>query len=204
MSTSTTSKSLRSRRVKALLATGLVLGVSATVTLASWNATQQAGVTITAGQFGIEGSLGSSGTWNAPTGDPAELEFSAPVDNMTPNDVTYAGFGLRLNKQTTSDATFTLGDATTGGEKNYDYAVYTTADSTCSEQAVQSGTLVRSGVVGADVTGLSDPLDLSKTTDAQHLTAGDPVYLCFKVTAQADLVQGSVTNALWKMQATSK
>ena len=45
-----------SRRVKAVLAGGMVLGIGAAITLAAWNDSEFATGTFSAGHFGIEGA----------------------------------------------------------------------------------------------------------------------------------------------------
>src|SRR5690606_23874046 len=66
MSTTTTSarRSGTSRKVRALLAGGVVLGIGAAATLAAWNDSEYAGATFTAGSFNLEGAVdGADGSY---------------------------------------------------------------------------------------------------------------------------------------------
>ena len=56
MDTSSAAKDLRRRRIYAVLAGGLVLGVGTAVTLAAWNDSEFAKSTFTAGSFVFQGS----------------------------------------------------------------------------------------------------------------------------------------------------
>lgn len=108
----------RSRKVKAVLAGGLVLGVGAAITLAAWNDSEFATGTFTAGTFNLEGSTTSSiagfADHNEDDGDTAaDLTFTTPFDNLAPEDVVYASFWLRLAADTTTDATLALDTLTT-------------------------------------------------------------------------------------------
>ena len=49
-------KGLRGRKIRAVLAAGLVLGIGAVVTLAAWNDSEYATGTFAAGTFNLEGS----------------------------------------------------------------------------------------------------------------------------------------------------
>ncbi|PKQ22346.1 MAG: hypothetical protein CVT65_13865, partial [Actinobacteria bacterium HGW-Actinobacteria-5] len=89
----------RGRKVAAVLAGGLVLGVGTMATLASWNDSEYATATFTAGYFNLEGAVDSaqsSFSEHALPGSAGALSFSTPVGNLTPGDVVVAPFALHL------------------------------------------------------------------------------------------------------------
>ncbi|MGO3136250.1 MAG: SipW-dependent-type signal peptide-containing protein [Agrococcus casei] len=194
------------RKVLALLAGGLVLGVGTAITLAAWNGSEFATGNFAAGSFNLEGATDSAtGTYtdHDTAGGAAGLEFTLPLsENMTPTDVVYAPFWVRLDAATTSPATLTAVtiDGTGTNAANLSYEVFEIeAAATCDATAVDSGTLVASG---ADLTSLTagDSVGLTEGADAD---AGAPAQLCFVVTAGADLEQGEVASATWQFTAES-
>ena len=82
------------RKIAALLAGGLVASVGVISTLASWNDSEFAGATFTAGHFDLEGSTDGGLTFSQhPTVDePGVLTFEAPAENLSPGD--WAGGGI--------------------------------------------------------------------------------------------------------------
>src|SRR5690554_345843 len=90
----------RARKIKAILAGGLVLGVGGAITLAAWNDSEFATGTFTAGQFNLEGSTDNT-TWDDHDAAPgAALDFTLAADNLSPDDVVYAAFAVRLDAAT--------------------------------------------------------------------------------------------------------
>lgn len=194
------------RKVLALLAGGLVLGVGTAVTLAAWNDSEFATGNFAAGSFNLEGSTdGAAGTYSDhdTAGGAAALEFTLPLsENMTPEDVVYAPFWVRLDAATTSPATLTAAGITGSGDNaaNLSYEVYEIdAAATCGAAAVAGGTLVASG---ADLTALTAGTDVALTEGA-GTDAGAPAQLCFVVTAEDTLTQGDTATATWQFTAES-
>lgn len=83
--------------MRALLASGLVLGVGATLTLSSWNDSEYAETEIEAGTFMLEGSrTGQEGSFEASSEEAAHaLSFSSNAGQMYPGSSTYALFSVR-------------------------------------------------------------------------------------------------------------
>lgn len=194
------------RKVLALLAGGLVLGVGTAITLAAWNDSEFATGNFAAGSFNLEGATDSAaGTYtDHDTADGAAgLEFTLPLaDNMTPDDTVYAPFWVRLDAATTSPATLTATSiAGTGvNAANLAYEVYEIdAEATCDATATAGGSLVASG---ADLSTLTAGSSIALTEGA-GTDAGAPAQLCFVVTAGADLEQGEVAEATWQFTAES-
>ena len=147
----------RSRKFKAILAGGLVLGVGAAITLAAWNDSEFATGTFTAGSFNLEGSTtGAAAGYddhNPDDGDAAAaLVFTTPFDNLAPEDVVYAPFWLRLAAGTTTDATLVVESITTtdsaeanAADLSYDVYQLASAAATCDAAGIGGGTVVASG-----------------------------------------------------------
>lgn len=109
------------RKVLAVLAGGLVLGVGIGVTLAAWNDSEFATGTFTAGSFNLEGSTTSAGAGyddhNVDLGQTAAalvFELPAVASSMSPGDVVYAPFWVRLDSTTTNSATLVPSGITAG------------------------------------------------------------------------------------------
>ena len=197
----------RSRKLRAVLAGGLVLGIGGAVTLAAWNDSEFASGLFSSGEFNLQGSIDNADYTDHESADgAAALEFSVPVDNMSPGDVVAAPFWVRLDETTTSPATLDLVSLTgtdTAGENTAElgYDVYAlAADGTCDVDA--TGTVVGSGetlVTDDDVAGETVPLAIG----AAEGDPGEATQLCFVVTASEDLAQGGETTAVWQFTATS-
>ncbi|APX33044.1 hypothetical protein BH708_10360 [Brachybacterium sp. P6-10-X1] len=97
----------RSRRLRALLAGGLVLGVGASATIAAWTDTEQTSGVFEAGEFAIEVSV--DGAWN----DTRQMTFDA--SGMLPGTVVHAPVQIRTTANTSVGGVLTLtGEGATG------------------------------------------------------------------------------------------
>lgn len=207
-----TARGTRSRKFKAILAGGLVLGVGAAITLAAWNDSEFAAGTFSAGTFDLEGSTTSSTagyTDHDTAGGAAGLVFTTPFDNLAPEDVVYAPFWLRLAADTTTDATLvvesvTTTDGTGANSADLSYSVYqlATATATCDAAGVAAGVELAAGAdLTTDAAISSEDVALAGGTPVTD--AGAPVQLCIVVTAGAGLEEGGVTTSTWQFTATS-
>lgn len=200
------------RKVLAVLAGGLVLGVGVAVTLAAWNDSEFATGTFTAGSFNLEGSttgdVDDDYADHATAGTAATLAFDLPADlvsSMSPADVVYAGFWVRLAEGTTTgatleaDGTTASADATSNAE-HLSYDVYQLAPGATCDATTAVGTPVASGATLDVQTGATD---ITLTEGATATTPGTAVQLCFRVEAGAGLEQGLATTATWEFTATS-
>lgn len=174
------------RKVAAVLAGGLVLGVGAAVTLAAWNDSEFANGTFTAGSFTFTGSTDGTTFTENPTSPGATLTFALNPDNLSPDDVVYAPYALRLGG--TYDATLDsvapvgTGDFAAAGKLGY-AVVSTGATFGCDAAAFAAGTAV-------------------PTT----MTPGTDVNLCIQVTAEdgaGGIEQGDTGTVTWQWNATS-
>ncbi|KHS53255.1 SipW-dependent-type signal peptide-containing protein [Brevibacterium linens] len=198
-----TTKTTRSRKFKAILAGGIVLGVGAAVTLAAWTDNEWAEGTFGAGSFNVQGSTdGTNFTDHTSSGGAADLSFSLDGgDNLSPGDTVAAPFVLRLDGPTTYDATVALTSAAGGGD-NADaltYGIVQVASAGACSATATGTSIVPTGTALDSTTGSAD-FDLTAGADT---AAGDPVTLCFKVTADDTLTQGQDTTAQWQFTATS-
>ncbi|GAA2941593.1 hypothetical protein GCM10010458_28320 [Microbacterium luteolum] len=196
------------RKVLAVLAGGLVLGIGAAVTLAAWNDSEFATGTFTAGSFNLQGSVTSATAGyvdhNVDRGDAAAtLAFSLPAATaLSPGDVVYAPLWVRLDGTTSNNATLvpdTITAGTGGNEANLSYTIRAIApDAVCDASA--AGTVIASGPTLSALTGAT-AVPLAK--GAAIGTPGTAVQLCFAVTAAATITQGATGSATWEFTATS-
>lgn len=196
---SSSGPSTRARKVRALLAGGLVLGVGAAITLAAWNDSEYATGTFEAGDFNLEGSTdGTDYAEHASAGAAAPLAFSVDASNLSPGDSVSAPFAVRLDEATTYDANVVVNPSTTtGAVTGLTYSLTTTDGFGCGDPA--ASTLVTAGTAFGSEAGTAN-FDLAAGTE----DAGSPVNLCFTVTADDDLDQGQSGTATWEFTATSE
>lgn len=188
-----------SRRVRAVLASGLVLGVGATVTLAAWNDSEFAGGTVSAGHFTLEGSVDGTSFSTTEAADPHQLSFSV-TSALTPGQRTYALFSVRTTAGSTAgDIQLQGDDGNTGALANaMTYGVRTVAGATCSAATFDAGTVVvpRGTVLTGDA------------TESQPVAAdqGSVVHYCLELTLSSSApnsVQGTSATPLWRAVGTS-
>lgn len=203
------------RKVLAVLAGGLVLGVGAAVTLAAWNDSEFATGTFTAGQFNMQGSTNSTdgvdGAWadHETAGAAAPLTFTADFDALSPDDVVYSTFWVRLDATTTADATVTTslaGDGTGTNAANISYQIRAIgAAQACDASAAAAGTQVLSGTA---LTTAGSTAGGAFGLTAGAGAAGPAQKLCVIATAGPEtgtgaLVPGGTATAVWEFAATS-
>jgi predicted ribosomally synthesized peptide with SipW-like signal peptide len=194
----------RRRKVAAVLAGGLVLGVGTMATLASWNDSEFASATFTAGKFNLEGAVDASQATfgeHATSGAAGGLTFTAPFNNLSPSDVVAAPYAVRLAANTTNNAKVTLlASTTTGNVTNLTYELVKTATAGCTT-ATTGTSIVAAGTAVTSVAGAT-VIDLNMGSPVT--TAGAPAYLCFKVTAGSGLTQSQLGSVTWQLQAVSQ
>lgn len=192
----------RSRKVRAILAGGLVLGIGAAITLAAWTDNEFATGTFTAGQFNLQGSTdGSTYADHNSSAGAAALSFSTGFNNMSPNQTVYAGFWLRLAAATTSGANLQLaGFSGTGtATAQLTYSIYTISAAATCNASTATGTPIATGTLN-DTTATSTVVALAAPVSP---AAGAAQQLCFAVTSSAGLAQNSTATGTWQFTATS-
>jgi predicted ribosomally synthesized peptide with SipW-like signal peptide len=194
----------RGRRLKAILAGGLVLGVGAAVTLAAWNDSEFATGTFGAGHFDLKGSTDGTTFGDHASGSPAALSFSTGFSALSPGDVVAAPFVLHLDKDTNFGASVVVGSAAATGTATaqLSYGIVQVASAAaCTPAATGSATIVPAGT-GMNATTGAVPFTLVRSTTL-GTTPGADFTLCLQVKAAAGLVQSSTATGTWSFVATS-
>jgi predicted ribosomally synthesized peptide with SipW-like signal peptide len=194
-------RGLRSTKVRAILAGGLVLGIGAAITLATWNDSEFSQGTFTAGSFNLVGSInGTTYTDHATAGAAAILPFTVNPTKLSPGDTVYAPFAVELDATTTNAATVTVTNAaTTGVVTNLTYTLIQPTTFGCTSATTGTALVPTATAVGSVPGSTTFPLAVG-TGGA----AGAPVFLCFKVTAGAGLLQAQTGTATWQFTAVSQ
>jgi predicted ribosomally synthesized peptide with SipW-like signal peptide len=189
-----------SGKVKAVLAGGLVLGVGASITMAAWNDSEFAQGTFASGKFNMMGSINGT-TWaeHASATTAGALPFTVPATNLSPGDVVYAPFAVQLDATTTNNAIATISAASSGTVSNLTYSLITTAAFGCTSTTTGNALVPAGTAVGSVPT--STTIALAKGTSG---AAGDPVFLCFAVTAGPLIAQGQSGTSTWQLTAASQ
>ncbi|MGV0110838.1 SipW-dependent-type signal peptide-containing protein [Arthrobacter sp. CP30] len=197
--TTADSRHVKRRRVRAILAGGLVLGVGAAVTLAAWNDSEFAIGNFQAGSFDLVGSTnGTDFDDHATAAGAATLDFSLNPTNLAPDDVVYAPFSIALDTGTTYGADVTITSTpVTGTLENVTYELLQTTTFGCT--ADTTGTALVPTATDVGTTPGTAAFSLAAPT-GQTLA---PVNLCFKVTAGA-IAQGDTGSATWEFAAESQ
>ncbi|MER7167657.1 SipW-dependent-type signal peptide-containing protein [Micromonospora sp. NPDC000207] len=193
-----------SRKLKAVLAGGIALGLGATITLAAWNDSEYVRGTFTAGTFSIEGSTDGTTYAEHPTpAAAAALTFSTGFDDISPGDVVAAPFAVRLTAATTYDATVTVASATPAPPAfaGLTYGIATVPTFADCDATPTTPTWVVPQGTPLDSVAAAVPFNLTQGTPPT--TPGAPEFLCFVVTADAGLVQGTSVTQTWQILAES-
>lgn len=206
-------KADRLRRVRALLAGGLVLGLGAAGTLAAWTDSEFATGVFTSGQFNIQGNVtGSTETgwhdYDTPPG--GNLAFTVAPSAMTPGQSVYAPLNLRVGPEASNyDASVTVAGAPAGPTED------SPADAAFFNALMISLYNVPPAECNAaDITGF--PLGVFDDTKLTTISAAEILHLkgdttpegvCFKVTLSDEspsLAQGGATGPLtWRFHVES-
>ena len=190
---------IRLLRIRALFAGGLVLGVGATSTLASWNDAEYARSTFTAGKFGIEGKLPIESSYikHAST-DAALLNFSPNVAGLFPGGTSYAAFAVRTTTGSMAGSVRLTAGIPSGALTELRYGVRTvSAMAQCNAAEY---------VNGGSVIPENSTLGTSAAASQQLAADGTPVYYCFALSlpfGASSGMQGMSMTQTWQFIATS-
>lgn len=200
---------VRRRRVQAVLAAGLVLGIGTAVTLAAWTDTENATGSFGASVFGTESQSAGSPTYASNTASPgAALSFGAT--GMSPGTSFYAWLNVRTTAASTVGGTVALTSvAPTGGLASaLQYRAVRmpgpSPSSTCNATAF-SGTPVF--IAGAAASYLPVSQVPATQVSSPIGAAGTQLGFCFEVRIQpgaANSFQGQTGTATWTFTATSE
>lgn len=198
---------MRSRKIRALLASGLVLGVGATLTLASWNDSEHVSTRLDAGFFEIEGSTGSDDPFSSSSEeDPQALTFEPGMEPMGPGGSRYALFSVRTQEGslggTVQVQPADWGPESTGLEGFLEYGIAVIDSTTCDESAFEGSSefVVEPGTdLDAVDPPIGEPLDLDPDE-------GSSVNYCLQLTLPAEDTngaQGLSVTPQWQFLGTS-
>ncbi|MFC5929226.1 hypothetical protein D6T64_01470 [Cryobacterium melibiosiphilum] len=197
-------KGLRSRRARAILAGGLVLGVGAAITLAAWNDSEFATGTFSSGQFNLVGSVDGLTFDENPVGAPAAVTFTAGFDDLAPSETVAAPFVVHLDATTTDDADLTVASAVGSGtaEAELTYGVVAVASvAACTPTA--TGTVLVSPGTALDAVEAAPLPSVPLTQSVDGIAAGADVFLCIQVSSSTTLAQDTDAVGLWEFEAIS-
>lgn len=192
---------LRSRRIRAILAGGLVLGVGAAATLAAWNDSEYSTATFTAGTFDIVGATdGTTFSGHATPATAAALNFQLPPTAMAPGNTSYALFSVKTANPSVA-GNLLLSAGTPGGTglaAHLTYGVRTVATAVCDATTYSTGTVVVAA--GSALT--------AGASGAQPVTANGAtqVNYCFAVTLPStapNTAQSLTMTQTWQILGTS-
>ncbi|OAN36591.1 SipW-dependent-type signal peptide-containing protein [Microbacterium sp. H83] len=193
-------KRLRSRRIRAVLAGGLVFGVGATMTLAAWNDSENGSATFTAGRFDIVGAVDGATFSSHPVGTPAALSFSAPFGAMVPGSTVYALFSVKTANPSVAGSLqlSTASTAGTGLGTYLRFGVRTIAGTACNATTYPAGVSV--------VPDNSTLATAGTTSQAVAANGGSTVNYCFAVSLPAatdNTAQGLTAIQTWQILGTA-
>jgi predicted ribosomally synthesized peptide with SipW-like signal peptide len=198
----------RFTRLRAILAGALVLGVGASVTLASWNDSETATATLTAGRFDVVGSIDGGVFGQHPTSSAAALSFPLPVSGMGPGMTSYALFSVKtanpsvagtvaLSAASTNNTSGTgLGASLTYGVKS----IASGAAGACTAASFAAGTTVvapGSALTASQAAGSTLPVSANGAAQVNY---------CFAVTMPSTVdnsAQGKTSTPIWTFTAVS-
>lgn len=192
---------MTSRKVRAVAAGGIVLGVGAAVTLASWNDSEFAEGVFGTSTFVLESSTNGTDYVSTENGSPATLEFDA-AEAMSPGSTAYAPFFIRLNEDSTVSGVIenvSLTAASGGNTSHLSWSLFHIAASATCDGTVE-GTPLASGNSLSE-TAQTAEIPLVVGADG---AAGTAVQFCLRVTTGSGASQGdSGTSATWQFAAVS-
>ncbi|QNG20199.1 hypothetical protein G4H71_13400 [Rhodococcus triatomae] len=196
----------RSRRKRrAILASGLVLGVGAVVTLAAWNDSVWGDATFGTGDqsWNMQGSVDGGTSWHEfqIQADAGSMQFDlGAIDpgSLTPGDSVHALFGLRETEGHLG-STVTVASPVVDGANTLaqalDVTVYDHGSTNPGACTGTGGTQIVTGKLAT--VGASTPFTMA---------AGADNWLCYTVTLPAGTNPSGLAqtvDAAWEMQATS-
>lgn len=184
------------RKVGAVLAGGLVLGVGAVLVMAAWNSSEFATGSFATGGFVLEGKTSAEADFKEhPDDKPANLDFILDTSNVSPGDKVTAGFAVRLTENTTFDGTAVINTEVANPVNGLSQRIYTSATSECNGTEMSEIVALSALETGADGTAF----DL---VQGAGNAAGEIVNLCFEVSAGDETAQNGTSAAVWTIIAT--
>ncbi|GAA1138742.1 SipW-dependent-type signal peptide-containing protein [Nesterenkonia lutea] len=191
--------SSRRKKIKAILASGTVLGIGAVVTMATWNDSQFAEGNFTAGEYDVVSSADDVTYTDHGESNVAELTFGAA--NAAPDDKYVASLWL----QTTSTSSYAgeieaiTAPTSAGQTENYTVKVrQLERDAECTTETTAGSEIA----TGTDLTELSE-VQQSIEFGNDSGTTDQTTQLCFQVTASENLISSESASVTWEVQTAS-
>lgn len=195
----------KSRKFKAILAGGLVLGLGAAVTLAAWNDSEFVIGNFGSGNFDIEGSSDGTNFGDHASGSPATLGFTTGYDNLSPESTVAAPYVLHLDKDSEYTASVTVATASADGDANalanLTYGIVEVNSFAGCTPTATGTEVVPAGTAIGTVAGAT-PFALA-TSAAPGTDPGADAFLCIQVSSTGLLQQEQSATATWEFRATS-
>ncbi|WOP19808.1 SipW-dependent-type signal peptide-containing protein [Raineyella sp. LH-20] len=194
------------RRLRAVLAGGLVFGIGATLTLAAWNDSEYAAGQFAASTFATESRSNSGAIWVSTTqGSPATLDFAAAT--MSPTVSHYAYLDVRTTAASTVGGAVALDSASKTGTLAavLEYrTVLIGSTATCNAAAFSGSPTWVAGGASTYLAGGTMPTTPPNT--ALSAGAANTLRYCFDVrvtTGAPNTYQGTSGTLTWGFLATS-
>ena len=195
---------LRSRRIRAILAGGLVLGVGSAATLAAWNDSEYGSATFTAGRFDIVGALDGVTFAQHASSPGGTLAFSAPIGAMMPGNTTYALFSVKTASGSGAGSLrVTAGTPTGSLAAALSYGVRTVTGTMCNATTYTSAGTAAQVVPDGSALSVSA---LPATVQAVAANGASTVNYCFAVTLSTsadNTLQNASASQTWQIVGTS-
>lgn len=183
---------LKSRKARALLAGGVVLGVGAGMTLAAWSDSEWVTGTFSTSGFSFQGSNDGADFDDHPAEDaPNTLTFTASADSLVPGETITAPYWVRVTNGPAATVTLQTPNLTAADA----LAANINTEVTLGECNTTGGTVIQTG-----------PLTAPTGSGAVGTVGEAPVAVCFKMTldedyeADEEATTGPVT---WEFAATT-
>lgn len=213
----------RQRKVAAVLAGGLVVGIGTAATLASWNDSEFSRGNFVSGHFAIEGSTdgGSNYAEHGTSADAATLSFDTPIDNLAPDEWVNSQFKVRLDAASTNSAIVKVKASQASGDlTGTAFYVWQEASGSCtgkpydetrslafSYDDVKKGFrsygnwTLHNPTYDPDNPASEDVITLKKSTVAG--APGEPMTICFAINGGERLKQSTTGSVTWQVTASS-
>lgn len=189
------------RKIAALLAGGLVLGIGAASTMAAWTHSQYASATFTSGIFKLESRTNGTAWQDNPESSPVGLTMD--VSSLTPGDSGIAYLDIRTTSLSTLGGNTVLQAATKSAGSNTDLI----NELQVRAKALPSGTpcnatnisdAVFAEALAAPVVGGTQQLNSAGTNDIRY---------CMQIRMKANanpVIQGKSATLTWNVIGTSR
>lgn len=200
---------LRRRRLGALLAGGLVLGIGSLATIAAWTDTENATGSFAASVFDTESQSAGSPTYASRTTAPgAALTFAAT--GMSPGVSFYAWLNVRTTPATNVAGTIALTAAANNGGGLVGALQYRAVRMTAANPTASCGAAAFTGSPAFIAGGASSYLPVTQVpaspTASAIGAAGAQLGFCFEVriaAGSANSYQGQTATVTWTFTSTS-